>query len=88
MTARFEGHVQGVGFRFSVVEIARGFPVRGYVQNLMQGDVELVAEGPEQDLFAFLDAVRACHVYRYVRQERLNWTAATGEFSGFDVRYA
>lgn len=88
LTARFEGHVQGVGFRFSVRETAQGFPVRGYVQNLMDGDVQLVAEGLEQDVLDFLGAVRASHVFRYVTRERLAWAPATGEYANFEVRYA
>lgn len=85
---RLEGHVQGVGFRFSAVAVAGRFPVTGYVQNLMDGDVRVVAEGSEQELLKFLDALRGSHVYRYVRKEQLAWSAATGEFAGFDVRYA
>lgn len=88
LTARFEGHVQGVGFRFTVMQVARAYPVRGYVQNLVDGDVQLVAEGMEQDVLEFLGAVRASHVFRFVTQERLSWAPASGEFVGFEVRYA
>lgn len=83
-----EGHVQGVGFRFSTVAIAGRFPIRGYVRNLVDGDVCVVAEGPERELLKFLDALRASHVYRYVRKEHVAWSEATGEYADFDVRYA
>lgn len=83
-----EGHVQGVGFRFSTVAIAGRFRIQGYVQNLEDGDVRVVAEGPEQELLKFMDALRGSHVYRFVRKEQLAWSAATGEYAGFDVRYA
>ena len=88
VTARMEGHVQGVGFRFSTVAVAGRFPITGYVQNLMDGDVRVVAEGAEQELLKFMDALRGSHAYRYVRKEQMVWSAATGEFAGFDVRYA
>ena len=88
LVARFEGHVQGVGFRFTTVQIAVRFDITGYVQNLMDGDVSVVAEGTERELLAFLDALRASLIYRYVRQERIHWMEATGEYAGFEVRYA
>lgn len=88
LTAQFEGHVQGVGFRFTTVQIAGRFAVSGYVQNLMDGDVSVVAEGYEKDLMDFLDALRSALIYRYVRQERIRWSEPTGEYSGFEVRYA
>lgn len=88
LTARVEGHVQGVGFRYSTVALARRFSIGGYVQNLPDGDVRVVAEGPEPELLKFMDALRSSHVYRYVRKEQLSWSVATGEFAGFDVRYA
>ena len=48
--ARIEGMVQGVGFRFSTVHQARRLGLSGYVRNLWDGAVEVVAEGPEQQL--------------------------------------
>lgn len=88
LVARFEGHVQGVGFRFSTVQVAGRYEVTGYVQNLMDGDVRVVAEGTERALLAFLEALRGSLIYRHVRQERIDWSVATGEFAGFEVRYA
>ena len=63
MTAHFSGTVQGVGFRYTTVNIARRFPdLGGYVKNLSDGRVELVAEGEGQSLNALLDGIKAAYV--------------------------
>tara|TARA_B100000497_G_C7490828_1_gene300478 strand:+ start:158 stop:439 length:282 start_codon:yes stop_codon:yes gene_type:complete len=49
----FEGHVQGVGFRYQTVGVAKGFDVTGYVRNMVDGRVHLYAEGEEAEVVAF-----------------------------------
>jgi len=87
MQALFSGRVQGVGFRFTACRLAASFEVAGFVRNLPDGDVEVVAEGSEQELIDFLNEIRGSHLGRYIRRERLGWAAATGEYDGFRVTY-
>lgn len=55
----YSGNVQGVGFRASTVWIARLHPgVRGWVRNLPDGRVELLADGGSDAIEAFLSDVR------------------------------
>ena len=54
---RFSGRVQGVGFRYTAREVSAGFKVAGYVRNLDNGDVELVAQGHEAEVDRFLAAL-------------------------------
>jgi acylphosphatase len=54
----FSGRVQGVGFRFTCQSLARGFDVAGHVRNLIDGQVELVAEGESIELDRYLVAIR------------------------------
>ena len=55
----YSGDVQGVGFRATAVSIARRHPaVRGWVRNLADGRVELLADGPASDVDTFLADVR------------------------------
>ena len=54
----FSGHVQGVGFRFQTLQVARGFEVTGRVGNLNDGRVFLQAEGSEREVAAFVEEVR------------------------------
>ena len=67
------GRVQGVGFRFFVMQAAEGFGVSGYARNLPNGDVEIVAEGPAHALSALEEAVRtgprSARVERVVRED-------------------
>jgi acylphosphatase len=47
---RFSGQVQGVGFRYTANRIAGRYNLTGFVRNLPDGDVEMLAQGPEQDI--------------------------------------
>lgn len=61
---RYEGRVQGVGFRFTCVNLAQDFNVSGFVKNEFDGSVSLMAEGEEDQLMGFLSAIRASHLAR------------------------
>ena len=83
MTARFDGHVQGVGFRYTTVHLAADLNVRGFVQNEMDGSVTVVAEGPEDVLLALVRRIRSSHLGRYILNESISWSCPTGEFGTF-----
>ncbi|MGE9294796.1 MAG: acylphosphatase [Puniceicoccales bacterium] len=53
----FTGRVQGVGFRYATLQVAKEFEVTGEVQNLDDGRVRLVAEGKESEVKAFREEV-------------------------------
>ena len=83
--AYFSGHVQGVGFRFTTVDIADRFPgIVGFVRNLADGRVEVVAEGPEEQVSAFIAAVEDA-MGPYIRGVDKKQLPATGEFSDFTI---
>jgi acylphosphatase len=81
----YSGHVQGVGFRYTVKATAAGFEVAGTVRNLLDGRVELVAEGAAEELEAFRTAVRESGLKRFIRNEDVSWGEAAGEFRGFEI---
>lgn len=87
LTVRFEGRVQGVGFRFTTVEVASRYAVTGFVQNEWDGTVRVVAEGRESDLDAFVADIYRSSVGRHIRGEQRDWADARGKFTRFDVRY-
>ena len=59
MYSFFSGHVQGVGFRYQVASIAKGFDLTGYVKNLNDGRIKLLAEGHESEVLAFIEAIES-----------------------------
>jgi acylphosphatase len=82
---RYSGQVQGVGFRYTAQRLAAGYPVGGYVRNLPDGDVELVAEGPAEQVDAFLAAVAdrmAGYIERTTAQD-----GPAGGYQGFRIRH-
>ena len=81
----YSGHVQGVGFRYSVKALVRGFEVTGTIRNLLDGRVELQAEGVKDELKAFQQAVRDSEVGGLITREQVSWSGATNEFRGFAI---
>jgi acylphosphatase len=81
----YAGRVQGVGFRYTARQVASGFPVTGYVRNLSNGDVELVAEGESTAVTAFLNAV-AERMRGYISGTVVA-DEAPGGYSVFEIRH-
>ncbi len=81
----YSGRVQGVGFRYTVKSLARGFEVTGTVRNLPDGRVELVAEGERAELDVFRQAVRESELDHFIQQEEVSWSEARGGFRGFEI---
>ena len=81
-----EGYVQGVGFRYFVLDIANSLGITGWVRNRADGNVEVLAEGERPLLDKLLQAL-----YRGPRSARVfnvteEWHTASGEFSSFSIR--
>jgi acylphosphatase len=85
LTIHYAGHVQGVGFRYTVRQVALGFEVAGTIGNLPDGRVELVAEGERAELEAFRQAIREAGLEGFIRQEAAAWGEASGRFRGFQI---
>ena len=81
----FSGHVQGVGFRYSVKQLSLEFDVTGLVKDLPDGRVELVAEGERNELETFQAAIPDAGLRRFIRETQSHWSEGTGEFRGFEI---
>ncbi len=84
--ALYAGRVQGVGFRFTAVNVAARFAVKGYVRNLSSGKVEVVIEGTRDEILAFLAVLRKT-MGRNIDAVDITWATATNEFEAFSVRF-
>ena len=82
----YEGNVQGVGFRWTVRHIATGFDVTGWVQNLPDGRVELLASGEQTEVFAFLDAIKTSELASHIRREQQTRLESAPNARGFEIR--
>lgn len=80
----YSGRVQGVGFRFTAIDIARDLKVCGWAKNLSDGRVEIVAEAEEGTLKDFLSRL-GNYFSRYIQDVKTDWKAATGELKDFTV---
>jgi acylphosphatase len=84
-TITFTGRVQGVGFRYTTVNVAAGYNVTGWVRNEPDGSVRCVVEGAREELDRFVAAVKQA-MRGNVRDASIETGIATGEFHGFVVR--
>ena len=83
----YEGHVQGVGFRFTVRHIAKGFDVTGWVCNLPDHRVELQVTGDEDEVRAFLDGVAQSELHSLIRKQAENRLNEPVAARGFEIRH-
>jgi len=87
LQARVHGQVQGVGYRFYVRKQAAALGVRGYVRNLPDGSVEVVAEGERLVLEQLLRALERGPSGAVVERIDVHWEPAEGRFGGFEIRH-
>src|SRR5213080_3126547 len=83
----YEGHVQGVGFRWSVRDVAKGFDVTGWVRNLADGRVELQVTGEDDEVRAFLDGIRQGELHSLIHKQTENKLDKPVTARGFDIRH-
>ncbi len=84
--AYFNGNVHGIGFRYTACQIAKDHAVVGYVKNLLDGRVEIVAEGLPPDVDGFVAEVEQI-MKSYIEFTTTTDSTATAEFAAFGIEY-
>jgi acylphosphatase len=81
------GRVQGVSFRYYTQRTASALGLHGYVRNLPNSDVEIVAEGEEDSLRKLVEWAHMGPPYAEVAGVSVEWSDGTNGFGEFTVRY-
>jgi acylphosphatase len=81
----YEGYVQGVGFRWTTRRIAQGYDVGGWVRNLPDGRVELQVSGEDDEVAAFLKAIRESTLGGHIAAEGITEIKISSPFKGFHI---
>jgi len=84
----YEGRVQGIGFRYTVRHLAKGYDVIGWVKNLPDGRVELLAGGQPEEVNGFLDAIVESELAGFIKNQQVHAVAATAlaGLNGFSIQ--
>ena len=83
----YAGRVQGVGFRMTAEETAQRMGIVGWVKNLRDGRVELIAEAEEATLQRFLDTLQTGSMKNFIQDVEISWSNASETFNEFEIRY-
>lgn len=81
------GVVQGVGYRYFVIRLARKLQLTGWVKNLHTGEVEIEIEGPKGIIEGFIHELWIGNPWATVRNVDVKWNSFRGCYTGFDVTY-
>lgn len=81
------GLVQGVFFRANAQRMAKKFSVKGWVKNLLNGDLEIVAEGNKEDLHQFISWCHQGPPGAIVKNVEATWREYEGKFTDFKIIY-
>ena len=81
------GRVQGAGFRYFTQERADAYNLIGFVRNLIDGNVEVVAKGPQKSLDNLIIDLKSGPPGSVVSACVVNWRPAIGRVQGFTIKF-
>lgn len=82
----YSGSVQGVGFRFTAVSLADKLQIKGWVRNLADGRVEIVAQGKESILKDYISIING-NFQNCISNQDVSWSDITDTFENFKIKF-
>ncbi len=80
-----QGTVQGVGFRYYTRQLASGLELSGFVKNLSNGDVEILAEGDKQSLQDLINDLQTKDMAEYIANLQVEWSSYQNKYKDFAI---
>lgn len=82
----FTGRVQGIGFRFTALNIASRYALTGHVRNLTDGTVEMIAQGPPDDIDSCVADIKDS-LEDYVTDTKVNEIPLSPQYKDFKITF-
>ena len=82
----YSGRVQGVGFRYTVIRYAQDIGVKGIARNLGSGDVEIYAQGTQEEIEEMCSLIEK-HFDGYIRNKQINFSKDNKEYCDFKITF-
>ena len=80
----FSGRVQGVGFRFTAIQVAKRYELTGFVRNTTDGKVEMLLQGDQQDIDDAIDDLQQTFSVRDAQIEQVEFDSS---YENFDITF-
>lgn len=81
------GRVQGVNFRYSTQQKALELGIKGWVRNMKEGNVEIIAEGPAVVMEDFINWCKVGPRMAHVTDVEMEEIARTSNLTDFSIQY-
>ncbi len=82
----FKGRVQGVGFRFIALDIANRYNLTGRVCNLLDGTVEMIVQGPSEDIIDYLRDIKEAFG-SYISETKIEEIPLNSQYKDFKITF-
>ena len=82
----YSGKVQGVGFRFTAEHLAKAMGISGWVENLKNGKVEIIAQAEEEVLKDYLKKIHD-HFSPYIKDFEIKWLEFDEYLRDFEIKF-
>lgn len=82
----FTGQVQGIGFRFTALDIANRYKLTGLVRNLPDGTVEMIAQGPSDDVADCIQDIKEAFE-GYIRETKTEEIPPDPKYTNFKIAF-